>query len=509
LNTSLQQYIDLLNTTDQMQKKLVPAELQKENDLFFVNHRYSIFDTQGRYLYVSAFASQSLGLTSEQMIGKHWSELGLPEALTSGMKEAIRIIIETPKKVEIGGEYTGITLPQYFYQIFFPLCEAGKVVAIGNLTVDMTALRMTEDHLRVSRENQQQSEKSLRQSEAKFDTAFYANLNPMTITSTGNGPYLDVNEAFSELVGYSREELLDGIERTEIWQDVEQRQKAEDGLNHSEDLKDQELTATTKLGQTRDVVTSSVYIGSDEPRNIMTSMSDVTERNALRSDITRLDRLNLIGEMAASISHEIRNPLTTVRGYLQMIGKKDTQFKNQFAIMIDELDRANDIITEFLSLAKNRHIERSNQKLNDIIESIRPLMEADAVSQGKSIITELSEDLPWSCLDDKEIRQLILNLVRNGLEAIEPGKRVYIRTYVEENKVVLAVHDEGKGIPPHILANLGMPFNTSKENGTGLGLSVCYRIVERQEAVMKVYTGLDGTDFIISFQPVIGIEPNS
>lgn len=269
------------------------------------------------------------------------------------------------------------------------------------------------------------------------------------------------------------------------------------------------MTATTKSGQTRDVVTSSVYIGSDEPRNIMTSMSDVTERNALRADLTRLDCLNLIGEMAASISHEIRNPLTTVRGYLQMIGKKDTQFKNQFAIMIDELDRANDTITEFLSLAKNRHTERSNQKLNDIIESIRPLMEADAVSQGKSIITELLEDLPWTGLDDKEIRQLILNLVRNGLEAIEPGKRVYIRTYVEENKVVLAVQDEGKGIPSHILANLGMPFNTSKENGTGLGLSVCYRIVKRHGAVMKVYTGPDDTDFIISFQPVIGVEPNN
>lgn len=502
MNTPLQQYINLLNTTDQMLKKLIPAELQKENDLFFVNHQYSIFDTQGRYLYVSAFGLQSLGLTLEQMIGKHWSELELPEALTSGMKDAIRITIETKEKVEVGGEDTTTTLPQYFYQVFFPLCESGEVVAVGNLTVDMTTLRMTEGHLRASRENHQQSE-------AKFDKAFYANLNPMTITAISNGPYLDVNTAFAELVGYSREELLDGTDRPDIWQDVDQRQKPEDGVNKPEGLKDHEMTATTKSGQTRDVVTSSVYIDSNETRDIMTSMTDVTERNALKAHLIRLDRLNLIGEMAACISHEIRNPLTTVRGYLQMIAQKETQFKNQFGVMIDELDRANGIITEFLSLAKNRPIERSNQDLNVIIKSIQPLMEADAVSQGKLISTELSEGISWACLDDKEIRQLILNLVRNGLEAIEPGKKVYIRTYVQKSKVVLAIQDEGKGIPTHIYANLGMPFNTSKENGTGLGLPICYRIVERQEAVMDVHTGPDGTEFIISFQPVKGIDPSN
>lgn len=497
----LQQYIELLQTLDQMLQKLIPGELQEGEAFFLMNNNCTIFDKECRYLYVLPYGARLLGLTPEQLTGKHWSDLGLPSTIMSGIEKAVRTVIETKEMIQTDSKDSEASPPQYLRRIFFPLCESGEVVAVGQLTVDMTTLRTTEEHLRISVEEQHQSEESLRRSEAKFDKAFYANPNPMTITASGNGRYVDVNAAFVDLVGYSREELLDERAGPDIWQDDKQRDKAADGMKSAGGVKDLGMTATAKSGKTKDVVASSTFIGSGEARDIMTSMTDVTEKKALQFDIARLDRLNLIGEMAASLSHEIRNPLTTVRGFLQMIGQKESQYKKQFEIMISELDRANGIITEFLSLAPNRHVEGSEQNLNHIIESLWPLMEADAVSQGKSIVAELSAGIPFCRLEGREIRQLILNLVRNGLEAIQPGKTVYVRTCLEGNKVILSIRDEGQGIPEHIHAKLGIPFNTTKENGTGLGLPVCYRIVERHAAIMDVHTGPDGTEFFIRFDP--------
>jgi len=117
----------------------------------------------------------------------------------------------------------------------------------------------------------------------------------------------------------------------------------------------------------------------------------------------------------------------------------------------------------------------------------------------KSIVLDLSE-IPDLLLDEKEIRQLILNLVRNGLEAMQAGGTVYISTYLKEEQVVLSVQDEGNGIDQDLLDKIGTPFVTTKDNGTGLGLAICYSIVARHEASIHPYTSPTGSTFVISFK---------
>lgn len=227
---------------------------------------------------------------------------------------------------------------------------------------------------------------------------------------------------------------------------------------------------------------------------------DVTERKKLELEFVRLDRLNIIGEMAASISHEIRNPITTVRGYLQFFSKKVQyiEHQEQFQTMIEELDRANSIISEYLSLAKNKSISMKNGNLNNVLKALLPLMQADALRGGHSI-TLKTADIPDNCFDEKEVRQLVLNLVRNSIEAMPAGGTVTIATYLHKGKVVLAVEDTGTGIPKDVLDKLGTPFVTTKENGTGLGLAVCYRIAQRHMANVHARTSSEGTTFLISF----------
>ncbi len=227
---------------------------------------------------------------------------------------------------------------------------------------------------------------------------------------------------------------------------------------------------------------------------------NITEKKKFESEFKRLSSLDLIGQMAAGISHEIRNPMATVRGFLQLL-KMDNDFGKQehyFEIMIEELDRANSIITEFLSIGNTKTSDMKMLDLNTIIFDMCPLMEVDAVTQNKMIEVE-TEDVPYLLLNHNEIRQLIMNIYRNGLEAMEEGKTLLIRTYKENDSVVLAVRDQGIGISPEVMEKLGTPFFTTKDNGTGLGLGVCYAIAARHNAKIEIETGNEGTTFFIKF----------
>ena len=227
---------------------------------------------------------------------------------------------------------------------------------------------------------------------------------------------------------------------------------------------------------------------------------DITESKNYEQEMKRLSGLDLIGQMAAGISHEIRNPMTTVRGFLQLLSTKEDcmQYSEFFTLMIDELDRANSIITEFLSMGNTRSSDLQELNLNSILNDIMPLLQGDAFNENKQVLMKMSK-IPNLLLNRNEIRQLILNLYRNGLEAMKPGKTLTIHTYTEKDEVILAIEDEGVGIDTEVLEKLGTPFFSTKDNGTGLGLGVCYGIAARHRAKIDIETSPEGTTFFVRF----------
>ncbi|MDD2234815.1 MAG: ATP-binding protein [Desulfitobacteriaceae bacterium] len=230
---------------------------------------------------------------------------------------------------------------------------------------------------------------------------------------------------------------------------------------------------------------------------------DITEIKRQKQELYRLEKLNLIGQLAAGISHEIRNPMTTIKGFLQIFGSKSKykEDKESIELMISEVDRANDIISGFLSLAKANLDNDKPQNINRIIKRILPMLQADAYNNNKEVVIDLSS-VPDVLVNENEIKQLILNLVRNGLEATPVPGSVIISTYEDRDKVVLVVKDHGTGIPEEIQDKIGTPFFTTKETGTGLGLAISIGIAQRHKAVFQFETGKNGTVFYIIFRAI-------
>ncbi|XID90634.1 nitrogen regulation protein NR(II) [Paenibacillaceae bacterium WGS1546] len=228
---------------------------------------------------------------------------------------------------------------------------------------------------------------------------------------------------------------------------------------------------------------------------------DVTELQQLKDEVDRMERLSLVGQMAASITHEIRNPMAVIRGFVQLLNERSpVEQQSYFRIVLEELDRANSIINDFLSLAQNRIVEKEPANLNELLNELLPLIWADANMRGQMIELGLAERVELIPMNSKEMKQLVLNLSRNGMEAMSDKGVLRIETEDLGDVVQLRVVDHGVGIPPEKLERLFEPFFTTKANGTGLGLALCLSIVERHNGKIQVESQVgEGTTFIVSF----------
>nr|NSL47574.1 PAS domain S-box protein [Dendrosporobacter quercicolus DSM 1736] len=339
---------------------------------------------------------------------------------------------------------------------------------------------------------------NLRLSHERFRKIFESSPSLMAIISCRDERYIDVNESWVNFTGYSREEVIDQVvDMLNIAFVSGQTEEAEQAAGAS--LRNARIRYFTKTGQVREALLSLESMDINGEHCQLKVITDITERVFLENKMARFDRMNLIGEMAAGIAHEIRNPMTTVRGFLQMTKQRGNLSPEHIDLMIEELDRANAIISEYLSLAKDKPADRRLQPLNQIIENLLPLIQAEAIRSDKAVFFETAV-CPQLYLDEKEIRQMVLNLALNGLEAMKAGGGLQIKTYWEKNTVVLAVADQGCGMRPELLDKVGTPFFTTKEQGTGLGLAVCYSVATRHDAAIEFESSAAGTTVFVRFR---------
>ncbi|NLI90708.1 MAG: hypothetical protein GX434_00490 [Peptococcaceae bacterium] len=233
-------------------------------------------------------------------------------------------------------------------------------------------------------------------------------------------------------------------------------------------------------------------------------IEDINPDYELHSVCNCLDELKLIRKIAGTVAHEVRNSLSIVRGQLQLLEGNNQlkKYHEKVETMITEIDRAAEILTELLHMSKPSRAKLEKQNVNQILHQLYQLLQAEALINLQEVIYEL-EDIPDVMLDKKRFRQVVLNLVNNGLQAMNEHKKITIRTFARDGKVYFVVKDQGGGIPPEVLNKLGTPFVTTKAGGTGLGLAASYQIIAEHKAGIQVDSGSDGTTFTIIFDEAV------
>lgn len=224
-----------------------------------------------------------------------------------------------------------------------------------------------------------------------------------------------------------------------------------------------------------------------------------------RQKLQEKENLAAIGQMAAGIAHEVRNPLTTIKGFVQLLDKyngvKDTAILKSYLEMIDkEIDRVNSLVRDFLQYAKPNKPQLVLCDLNNTLADLLIMLEAKCLTQGITMEASFDPHLPQVLCDENQIKQVILNVALNSIDSMEnsPEKYLKISTYYDPSSVYIRISDTGCGMTAEQKSKMFVPFYTTKEGGTGLGLSVCYSIIENHSGALEVDTVVNaGTVFRI------------
>ncbi|MNI08696.1 Sporulation kinase D [compost metagenome] len=215
--------------------------------------------------------------------------------------------------------------------------------------------------------------------------------------------------------------------------------------------------------------------------------------------LLRSEKLRVVGELASGMAHEIRNPLTTVKGFLQISKANGYNIENWYSLIMDEISRMSDLTAEFLQFSKPHSTQFQLKSLHDCILRVISLSESEATRLGHEIQYESPNEPVFVLMDQDKMVQLVLNIVKNAYEAMSESGLVKLKLTLRNGIACLEIQDTGQGIPSDQLEQIFHPFYTTKESGTGLGLSICHKIVQDHKGALEVLSKLNvGTRFIIS-----------
>lgn len=223
----------------------------------------------------------------------------------------------------------------------------------------------------------------------------------------------------------------------------------------------------------------------------------VFERRQMKLEIARSEKLNALGEIAASIAHEIRNPLTVVKGFLQLMNQRNTGKGSEYLpLILSELARAETILNEYLSYAKPHLATNERVHVAAVIENIVVLLEPLSIIQGVQLESRLSVN-PTVNGDRNQLQQALLNVTKNAIEATPSGGKVTLHLTNDGEWIYIKISDTGRGMSKEHLERLGTLFYSTKDKGTGLGTTVAWQIIRNMNGAIhyesKINVGTEAT----------------
>ncbi|MGF6948845.1 PAS domain S-box-containing protein [Neobacillus sp. B4I6] len=370
------------------------------------------------------------------------------------------------------------------------LNKKGKPVQYIAIRSDISDRKKAEEHLKDTiKEN--------------IDIKFALDQSSIVAFTDAKGIITSVNHKFCEISKYNREEILgkdhnilnSGYHSKDffknLWKTIgsgnvwkgEIRNKAKDGTYYWVDT------------------TIVPFInGQGKPYQYLAIRNDITERKKTEEVLHRQDKLAAVGQLAAGVAHEIRNPLTSMKGYAEFLqlDEKDPERMEFLSIILDEIERVNTIVEDFMVLAKPKAVELEEKNVVPVIKNVVSLLEFEARKKNVRLTFDCNHEIIQIECDENRLKQVFLNFIKNGIEAMPNGGELHVKTIIHDNNVQISIQDTGVGISKEKLKKLGEPFYTTKKNGNGLGLMVSFKIIESHNGKVFVESELNkGTTFNI------------
>lgn len=446
-------------------------------DLFLASSAdgIAIFDTQAHFKRINPVYTKIFGYTEEDVLGKSVEEIPNPVS-----------VIEIFREVKKGNVYSNLNTIRYHKDgsqldiavSYSPFRDCtGKVIGIIAVLRDITELKEMERELIQIK---------------KLYNLITENTTDMIKIYTKDLEVLYASPSHTKALGINPEQLK-GEKLKKLIQPIND-EPIDELINRIAQTGESEIIQAKTKTDTNDIMyiesnITPIYNEENELDLFLKISRNIDDRIKNDEVLRNLDRLSIIGQMAASVAHEIKNPLTALKGFSKLLQHSEANDRQTeyLTIIMDELKNIDKSVNEFLSLAKPQAIDFKRSSLTGtLLTAIKMLRADDTVHNVKIVYESEEKELHLKCNQD-QLHQAFMNVIKNSLEAMPNGGQVFVCISELEDEIVqIQIKDSGAGIEPDVLHLLGTPFYTTKDKGIGLGLTVSNKIIQEHQGTMRI-----------------------
>ena len=409
-----------------------------------------------------------MGSTPAQVVGKRLDEF-LPLEKALNKTAYYQRAWEGEELVHYEDEINGIV----YLATLRPIRKGGEIIEVIGSCVDITARKQTEI--------------SLRESESRY-RLITENMSDILMLLDSLGKILYASPSLGRVLGTPTKSYEEGsllrLIHPEDRDEVMRRYQQILNKNPSTRMEARFLHANGNWVLIEGIGTP-VFGSHGEINHFIIVGRDITDKKRTEEQLAQSEKLAIVGELAAGVAHEIRNPMTSIKGFIQLF-QQGIYKPEYFNVIFEEFERIEDILQEFLNLAKPQPFKLKKSDLRSILQDVVTLLRPEANLKNVQIYHEYDQLLPPIMCDVNQVKQVFINIIRNSMEAMVNEGSIKIVGSLENKHVLISIIDNGMGISEDRLKRLGEPFYSNKEKGTGLGLMLCFRIIRQHNGTITI-----------------------